>query len=178
MLWEHLKGWNEQTMRFAATDFVYQVLPIWEAKYPGDTRVRQTLIAARDFARGWIDDEGREQAEIEAWDLVDSITRDSAFHVARAAAYSLLESPVDALGQVSTDCRITAKEGYQHLGDVLEYEVYRKPGTRFFYVVGNDGKPMNRSDSREFVYCRLAELFGNIILDYAYNGNFEPRGSY
>ena len=44
----------ERIARLMAADFAEMVLPIYEQQYPGDTRPRAAIVAAREFALGHI----------------------------------------------------------------------------------------------------------------------------
>jgi hypothetical protein len=46
--------WNDKTLRLFAADCAEHVLGLYESKYPNDTRPRNAIQAARDFANGRI----------------------------------------------------------------------------------------------------------------------------
>ena len=75
-LWAALKGpWlDDRQRRLFACDCAERVLPIWEKKYPGDKRPRQTIEVARRFARG----EATNEELSAAWDAARAAARDAA----------------------------------------------------------------------------------------------------
>ena len=60
--------WNDCTARLFAADCAERVLPIFEKKHPDDTRPREAIEAARQFARGEIDAAARASARAAVWD--------------------------------------------------------------------------------------------------------------
>lgn len=59
---------NDLTMRLAAADFAWRVLPLFEKERPDDDRPRKAIIAAREFARGKTDAAAaRDAAWAAAW---------------------------------------------------------------------------------------------------------------
>ena len=58
----------DMVARLMAADFAETVLPIYERDYPGDTRPRAAIQAARDYAHGRIGDAARAAARAAAWD--------------------------------------------------------------------------------------------------------------
>jgi hypothetical protein len=81
----------EKTARLMAADFAEAVLPIFEKEYPEDTRPREAIQAARDFAEGKISTENlasaRASAWDAAWDTALAAARASAWDAARASAW-------------------------------------------------------------------------------------------
>src|SRR5690606_19438819 len=67
-----------------------QVLPLYEAQYPGDARPRDAIAAKRAWLRGEITDEQLSAARDAAWDAARdaarAAARDAAWDAARAAA--------------------------------------------------------------------------------------------
>jgi hypothetical protein len=59
--------WNECSARLFAADCAEHVLPIFEARYPDDTRPRKAVEAARQFARGEIGAAAGDAAGDAAW---------------------------------------------------------------------------------------------------------------
>ena len=84
MLWclPHTIELSEKVSRLMAADFAEEVLPIFEAKYPKDTRPREAVRAARDHANGKIDDKDLAAAR----DAAGAAAGDAAWAAARAAA--------------------------------------------------------------------------------------------
>ena len=72
--------------RLMEADFAETVLPIYERDYPGDTRPRAAIQAARDYAHGRIGDAARAAAMDAAWAAAGAAAMDAAMAAARAAA--------------------------------------------------------------------------------------------
>ena len=57
-----VKGWDERAQRLFAYDCAKHVLPIYEAAFPGDTRVRECLAVSNHYANASASDEELEAA--------------------------------------------------------------------------------------------------------------------
>ena len=57
----------DMVARLMAADFAEAVLPVYERDYPGDTRPRAAIQAARDYAHGRIGAAARDAAGDAAW---------------------------------------------------------------------------------------------------------------
>ena len=73
-----LKTWNKRTQRLFAADCAEHVLHLYEAKYPGDSRVRNCIEIARKVARS--------ELPVSKLDAAGAAARDAAGAAARAAA--------------------------------------------------------------------------------------------
>jgi len=62
-----LDTWNERTARLFAADCAEDVLPLFEKRYPHDTRPREAIAVARRYANGEATDEDRAAAGVAAW---------------------------------------------------------------------------------------------------------------
>jgi len=62
-----IEQWNEKTARLFAADCAEHVLHFFEEKYPGASRPRAAIQAARDFANGLITEAARAAAGDAAW---------------------------------------------------------------------------------------------------------------
>ena len=81
----------DQVARLMAADFAEAVLPLYERDYPGDTRPRAAIQAARDYAHGRIRAAARAAArdaagDAAAGDAAWAAVWDAARAAARAAA--------------------------------------------------------------------------------------------
>ena len=87
----------DMVARLMAADFAEAVLPLYETRYPNDTRPRAAIQAARDYAHGRIGDAARaaarDAAGAAAWDAAGA----AAWDAARAAAGAALKPTQDAL---------------------------------------------------------------------------------
>ena len=68
----------DRRLRLWLADCAARVLHIYEREYPADDRVRNTIVASRQFARGEIG--------AAAWDAAGAAARDAAWNAARTAA--------------------------------------------------------------------------------------------
>ena len=78
------KHWNERTARLFAAACAWDVLHLYETDYPGDSRIRECIVAAERFARGEIDRVVLDRVRAAAW----AAARDAAWDAARAAAWA------------------------------------------------------------------------------------------
>ena len=89
---------GRRTLAALVADCVERVLPIWEARYPGDRRPREAVEAIRGWLRG---EEGIERvralaaAACAAW---------AAYDAADAAAYAAAAADAAASGAADADC--------------------------------------------------------------------------
>jgi hypothetical protein len=110
----------DMVARLMAADFAEGVLPLYEQRYPNDTRPRAAIQAARDYAHGRIGaaawdaarDAARDAASAAAWDAA----RDAASAAARAAARDAARDAAsaaawDAAWGVATDAASAAAWG-------------------------------------------------------------------
>ena len=85
-----LKTWNKRTQRLLAADCAEHVLHLYEAKYPGDSRVRNCIEIARKVARSELPvsklDAAGAAARDASWDAAGAAARDVAWAAAGAAA--------------------------------------------------------------------------------------------
>jgi hypothetical protein len=81
---------RDKLARLFACECAERVLPIFERKFPNDSRPRQAIEVSRRFARGQATEEERSAAWAAAWaaawDVAWDVARDVAWDVARAAA--------------------------------------------------------------------------------------------
>jgi hypothetical protein len=76
----------DMVARLMAADFAEGVLPLYEQRYPNDTRPRAAIQAARDYAHGRIGaaawdaarDAARDAASAAAWDAAWGVAKDAA----------------------------------------------------------------------------------------------------
>lgn len=87
----------ERDLRLYLADCAEHVLPIWEAKYPEDDRVRKCIVAARAFANGEITAEELAKARDAAWD--------AAWTAAGAAAWDAAGDGEQAWQREAFECR-------------------------------------------------------------------------
>ena len=80
--------WTERTARLLAASFARDVLPLYEAAYPNDPRVRQCIEAVERFANGEVDRIFLEAARAAARDAARAAARAAAGAAARAAAWA------------------------------------------------------------------------------------------
>ena len=81
---KRLDTWNARTARLFACDCADRVLPIFEKRVPNDTRPREAIAVAREFAEGRAKKERLVTASDTAW-LAASAT---AWDAGRAAAWA------------------------------------------------------------------------------------------
>ncbi len=100
-LMRRVETWTERTARLFAADCAEAALPIFEERYPADTRPRKAIAAARAFARGEIAEAWAESAAnaaantaAEAW--AESAANAAAWSAARSAARSAVWSAANA----------------------------------------------------------------------------------
>ena len=73
-------AWSPQIAALFAADCAERVLPLFEDKYPDDTRPRAAITAARQWARGEIDTAAWACASAAAWDAAwDAAALDAAW---------------------------------------------------------------------------------------------------
>ena len=72
----------ERRVRLWLADCATRVLHIFEKERPADMRVREAIVAARDYARGRITDAARAAARAAAWDAAWDAARDAAWDAA------------------------------------------------------------------------------------------------
>jgi Immunity protein Imm5 len=77
---------SEQDLRLFAADCAEHVLPIWQAEYPDDERPAKAIEAARQFARGEIDNAAHYAAGAAARDAARAAAGDAAGYAAGYAA--------------------------------------------------------------------------------------------
>lgn len=75
----------DREKRELACDFAEHVLPVWEAKYPGDDRPRKAIETARAFAKGEASTEELEAAADDVWDAWNTAAAAYVAYVAYAA---------------------------------------------------------------------------------------------
>jgi hypothetical protein len=80
------EAWNETSARRFAADCAEDVLPLFEAERPDDSRPRNAIVAARAYARSNISDAARDAAWDAARDAAWDAARDAARNAAGAAA--------------------------------------------------------------------------------------------
>lgn len=76
---------SDPRIRLWAADCAARVLPVYEAAHPGDLRVRNAIIAARQFARGQIDAISLHCAGADALSAARTIAVDAVSYAARCA---------------------------------------------------------------------------------------------
>ena len=81
-----LKTWNKRTQRLFAADCAEHVLHLYEAKYPGDSRVRNCIEIARKVARSELPVSKLDAARDAARDAAGDAAGDAAWAAAWAAA--------------------------------------------------------------------------------------------
>lgn len=84
--------WTDRTARLFACDCAEHVLPIYENKYPGDKRPRQSIEVSRRYANGEATDEELAAAGSAAWSAAWSAAEYAAGSAARYADKSEAES--------------------------------------------------------------------------------------
>ena len=88
-----VETWNDRILRLFAADCAEAVLPIFERQYPGDLRLRQVIIAARQYADGEIGAAAWAVARDAAWDAAGdaarAVARDAAWAAAKAVAWAV-----------------------------------------------------------------------------------------
>jgi hypothetical protein len=80
---ERVEAWNERTARLFACDCAERVLPLFEKKWPGDTRPREAIEVARRFANGEATDSERPAALDAAWSATWAATVSAAWSAER-----------------------------------------------------------------------------------------------
>lgn len=79
-------GWNEKTARLFACDCAEHILPLYESKYPNDSRVRNCIETARKVANGDLPASELSAARTAAWAAAWAAAKAVAWDAARAAA--------------------------------------------------------------------------------------------
>jgi hypothetical protein len=105
-LLRRLDAWNDATARLFSADCAERVLPIWERQYPEDSRPRDTIIAARAFARGEITQADRAVAYSAVYAAADSastVADSAARAVADASTRASARAVADAVGDSAAD---------------------------------------------------------------------------
>jgi hypothetical protein len=105
-------------LRLWLGDCSAHVLPIFEAERPGDARVRDCVVAARQFARGEIDAAAFDVARAAAKEAAYDADRDSALAVSQAVACAAGraaagDAPWAAAGAAAFDTVFDAEEEWQ-----------------------------------------------------------------
>ena len=91
-----IEVWNERTQRRFAAECAERVLPIYEKRFPKDTRPRDAILASRQFAFGLIG--------AAAWDAARAAARAAARDAAWAAAGAAARDAArDAAGAAAGD---------------------------------------------------------------------------
>mgnify|MGYP001082669172 CR=1 FL=1 len=88
--------WTEQSARLLACRIADDVLPIFEARYPGDNRPRVAIDTARRYALGEATREAWAAAEAAAWDAAEAAAWDAAWAAAEAAARAAAETKYES----------------------------------------------------------------------------------
>jgi hypothetical protein len=146
---EHLRGWNERTARLAAADFAEEVLHLWEERFPDDDRPRRAIEAARQLARGEIDEKIADAAAYAAY-------------AAYSDACELLDIVAELLDIVAYAIAYAAYSRTRDSAYSAHTAASTSPPAYVAYTAANAAA--NAEDVADDVYIRQ----GEIILDYAY----------
>ena len=104
-------GWDERSARRFAVDCVEHVLPLFETRFPDDSRPREVIVAARRFVNG----------EIEAASPGDCAARSVDLEAARAAAWAARAARAVRYAMAAGPNEAAEKEWqYQRLLEYLE----------------------------------------------------------
>ena len=91
---ERIESWNGRTARLFAADCAERVLPLFEARSPGDTRPREAIAVVRRFANGDATrdelaaarDAAEAAAGVAAWDAAEAAAGAVAWAAARVGS--------------------------------------------------------------------------------------------
>ena len=117
--------WDDRSSRLFACDCAERVLYLYEKDYPGDSRVRDCIETARQFARGEVAAEKMAAARAAAWAAAWDAARaaawaaawDAAWDAARAAAWDAARA---AARDAARDAAWDAEKQWQ-IEKIMEY---------------------------------------------------------
>ena len=95
---------RDRIARLMACDCAGSVLAIYEAKYPGDTRVRDCIAVVRRYALGQATESERSAAQSAAWSA-----RSAAWSAAELAAWSARSAARSAAWSAAESARLAAE---------------------------------------------------------------------
>ena len=121
-LLRRFENWNERTARLFACDCAERVLPLFEKDNPADTRPREAIETARQYANGQATDEELAAAWDAAWDAARDAARDAAWaaawdatwDAARAAAWAARAAAWAAARDATWDAARDAAREWQY----------------------------------------------------------------